>query len=155
MGDVYRARDGRLHRNVAIKVLPDLSAADVDSVARFEREAQTLASLNHPNIAIIHGFEEAPGTGGQGPIRALVLELVDGSTLAERIEHGRLPLDEALPIARQIAEACEAAHAQGIVHRDLKPANIKLRPDGTVKILDFGIAKLVAPVGGDGPSMRP
>jgi serine/threonine-protein kinase len=151
MGYVYRARDGRLNRDVALKVLPDLSAAEADAVARFEREAQTLAALNHPNIATIHGFEEAAVPAGSGPpIRALVLELVEGQTLAERIDRGPLHLDEALPIARQIAEACEAAHAQGIDHRDLKPANIKLRPDGTVKVLDFGIAKLVDPIADSG-----
>src|ERR1041384_7904699 len=133
MGEVYRARDTRLGREVAIKVLPESFANDADRLARFEREAQVLASLNHPNIATIHGLEE----------RALVMELVEGPTLADRIAEGPIPIDEALPIARQIAEALEAAHERGIIHRDLKPANIKLRPDGTVKVLDFGLAKLV------------
>ncbi len=132
MGEVYRARDTRLGREVAIKVLPESFANDADRLARFEREAQVLASLNHPNIATIHGLEE----------RALVMELVEGPTLADRIAEGPIPIDEALPIARQIAEALEAAHERGIIHRDLKPANIKLRPDGTAKVLDFGLAKL-------------
>src|SRR5688500_15685391 len=150
MGDVYRARDTRLSRDVAVKVLPELFAADPDRLARFRREAQVLASLNHPNIAAIYGFEEGPpvddvGAGFSRPVRALVLELVEGPTLADRIAHGPLPLDEALPIARQIAEALEGAHERGIVHRDLKPANIKVRPDGTVKVLDFGLAKAFEP----------
>jgi hypothetical protein len=135
MGEVYLARDTRLHRDVALKVLPDALAADADQIARFKREAQLLASLNHPHIGSIYGFEESEGT------HALVLELVEGPTLADRIAHSPLPLDEALPIARQIVEALEAAHEHGVVHRDLKPANIKLRPDGTVKVLDFGLAK--------------
>ena len=139
MGEVYRARDTRLQRDVALKILPDAFAADTDRLARFEREAQMLASLNHPNIAAIHGLEES------GSVRALVLELVEGNTLADLIAGGRpLPVDEALAIARQIAEALQAAHEQGVVHRDLKPANIKVRPDGTVKVLDFGLAKLAA-----------
>src|SRR5687767_9586921 len=120
MGEVYRARDARLGRDVAVKILPDLFAADADRVARFQREAQMLASLNHPHIAQIYGVEEV------GTQRALVLELVDGPTLADRIAQGAIPLDEALPIARQITEALESAHENGIVHRDLKPANIKL-----------------------------
>ena len=140
MGDVYRARDARLKRDVAIKVLPESFAAHPERLARFQREAEVLASLNHPHIAAIYGLEESDGT------RALVMELVEGETLADRIARGRLPLDEALPIARQIADALEAAHEQGIVHRDLKPANIKVRDDGTVKVLDFGLAKLVDPV---------
>ena len=135
MGEVYHASDTNLRRHVAIKVLPEAFAQDPERLARFEREAQTLASLNHPNIATIHGLEKANG------IRALVMELVDGPTLADRIEQGPIPLDEAVPITRQIAEALEAAHEQGIVHRDLKPSNIKVRPDGTVKVLDFGLAK--------------
>ena len=135
MGIVYRARDLKLQRDVALKVLPDAVALDPDRIARFRREAPVLASLNHPNIAAIYGFDDS------GDVHALVLELVDGQTLAERIAHGPVPLDEALPIARQIAEALEAAHEQSIIHRDLKPANIKLRPDGTVKVLDFGLAK--------------
>jgi serine/threonine-protein kinase len=134
MGEVYRARDTKLNRDVAIKVLLPAVANDPDRLARFSREAQVVASLNHPNIAHIHGLEESDGT------RALVMELVEGPTLADRIGIGPIPLDEALPIAKQIAEALEAAHEQGIIHRDLKPANIKVRPDGTVKVLDFGLA---------------
>ena len=137
MGRVYSARDTKLNRLVAIKVLlPDL-ANDPDRLARFTREAQLLASLNHPHIAQIHGFEHADG------LHALVMELVDGPTLADRIAHGAIPIDEALAIAKQIAGALEAAHAQGIIHRDLKPANIKVRPDATVKVLDFGLAKAI------------
>jgi eukaryotic-like serine/threonine-protein kinase len=135
MGEVCRARDTRLNRDVAIKVLPELFSGDVDRLARFTREAQTLAALNHPNIAAIHGIEEFAGGG------ALVMELVAGEDLSVMIARGPMPLAEALPIARQIADALEAAHEQGIVHRDLKPANIKVRPDGAVKILDFGLAK--------------
>ena len=119
---------------MALKILPEAFANDPERLARFEREATTLASLNHPHIAQIHGFEES------GPIRALVMELVEGEDLAQRIARGAVPLDEALPIAQQIAEALEAAHEVGIVHRDLKPANVKVRPDGTVKVLDFGLA---------------
>ncbi len=142
MGEVYRARDAKLNRDVAIKLLPAVFAADRDRLARFEREAQTLAALNHPNIAQIFGvIEEPPG---------LVMELVEGEDLAARIARGRIPLDEVLPTARQIADALEAAHDQGIVHRDLKPANVKVRPDGTVKVLDFGLAK--ASAGSDGPA---
>ena len=140
MGEVYRARDTTLNRDVALKVLPELVALDRDRLVRLKREAQVLAALNHPNIAAIYGFEESNG------LQALVLELVDGPTLADRIAQGPLPLDEALPVARQIAEAVQAAHEQAIVHRDLKPANIKLRPDGTVKVLDFGLAKALEPV---------
>jgi serine/threonine-protein kinase len=139
MGEVYRARDTRLNRDVAIKILPEAFALDPDRLARFKREAQVLASLNHPNIAAIYGLEKANG------VDALVMELVEGPTLADRIERGPIPLDEALPIAKQIADGLEAAHEQGIVHRDLKPANIKLRPDGTIKILDFGLAKALEP----------
>ena len=138
MGEVYRGHDTRLHRDVALKILPDLFALDPDRLARFKREAQVLASLNHANIASIFGVEESHG------VHALVLELVEGPTLADRIAQGPLSLDEALPSARQIAEALEAAHSQGIIHRDLKPANIKIRPDGTVKVLDFGLAKALA-----------
>jgi hypothetical protein len=141
MGEVYRARDAKLNRDVAIKVLPELFAADPDRLARFEREAQTLAALNHPGIAHIHGLEHAGG------VRALVMELVEGEDLSTIIARGPMPLDEALPIARQIADALEAAHEQGIVHRDLKPANIKVRADGTVKVLDFGLAKAMDPAG--------
>src|SRR5215471_570696 len=136
MGEVYRATDTNLGREVAIKVLPEVFAQDPERVARFEREAKTLASLNHPNIAIIHGLEKSQGSC------ALVMELVDGEDLSQRISRGAIPVDEALPLARQIAEALEAAHEQGIIHRDLKPANIKMRSDGTVKVLDFGLAKL-------------
>src|SRR6516225_7167810 len=139
MGEVYRARDSRLNRDVAIKALPSEVAADPDRLARFEREAQLLASLNHPSIAQIHGVDDSSGTP------ALVMELVEGPTLADRIAKGSIPLDEALPIAKQIAEALEAAHEQGIIHRDLKPANIKVRPDGTVKVLDFGLEKAFDP----------
>jgi Tol biopolymer transport system component len=139
MGVVYRARDTNLNRDVALKVLPDLFASDADRLARFTREAQTLASLNHPNIAHIHGLEESGG------VRALVMELVEGDDLSQRIAQGAIPVDEALPIAKQIAEALDAAHQRGIIHRDLKPANIKLRPDGTVKVLDFGLAKALEP----------
>jgi eukaryotic-like serine/threonine-protein kinase len=135
MGEVYRARDTSLHRDVAIKILPEAFALDPERLARFDREARLLAALNHPHIAQIHGIEQADG------IRALVMELVGGSTLADRIARGPIPLDEALPIARQIAEALEAAHEAGIVHRDLKPSNIKVGEDGTVKVLDFGLAR--------------
>jgi serine/threonine protein kinase len=144
MGEVYRARDTRLNRNVALKVLPELFALDADRLARFKREAQLLAALNHPNISAIYGIEESDG------IQALVLELVDGPTLADRIAQGPVPLDEALPIARQMADALEAAHEQGVIHRDLKPANVKLRPDGMVKVLDFGLAKALE--GGAAPA---
>jgi Tol biopolymer transport system component len=139
MGEVYRARDTKLNRVVALKILPDAFAADADRLMRFRREAQVLASLNHPSIAHLYGFEDA------GSTQALVMELVDGPTLADRIARGPIPLAEALPIARQIAEALEAAHEQGIVHRDLKPANVKVRDDGTVKVLDFGLAKALDP----------
>jgi serine/threonine protein kinase len=145
MGEVYRARDTKLGRDVALKVLPDLFVHDAERLARFRREAHVLASLNHPNIATIYGLEESAGT------LALAMELVEGSTLAERLAQGSglktqgLPLDEALPIAKQIADALDAAHDKGIIHRDLKPANIKLRPDGTVKVLDFGLAKALDP----------
>jgi serine/threonine-protein kinase len=135
MGEVYRARDTELDRDVAIKVLPDELSADAERVARFQREAKTLAALNHPNIAAIYGLENA------GHVAALVLELIDGPTLADRIAAGPIPVGEALTIATQIADALEAAHEQGIIHRDLKPANVKLRSDGTVKVLDFGLAK--------------
>ena len=138
MGQVWQATDTQLNRQVALKILPDAFADDPDRLARFTREAQILASLNHPNIAAIHGIEEAEGT------RALVLELVEGPTLADRIAKGPIPIDEALPIAKQIAEALEAAHEAGVIHRDLKPANIKVRDDGTVKVLDLGLAKALA-----------
>ena len=137
MGHVYRARDTSLDRQVALKVLPAAFALDADRLARFTREAQVLGALNHPHIATLYGLHEADG------LRALVLELVDGSTLADRIGQGAIPVDEAVAIARQIAAAIEAAHEVGVVHRDLKPANIKIRPDGTVKVLDFGLAKTI------------
>ena len=140
MGEVYRATDTNLKRAVAIKVLPESGATDRDRLARFQREAEVLASLNHPNIAAIYRLERSGG------ITALVMELVEGPTLADRIAQGPIPVEEALAIAKQIAEALEAAHEQGIIHRDLKPANIKLRPDGTVKVLDFGLAKALEPV---------
>ncbi len=135
MGDVYRARDTLLGRDVAIKILPDVFTADADRRARFEREARLLAALNHPHIGAIYGFEQRDG------IHGLVLELVEGQTLAERLRAGPLPVREAITIARQIAEALDAAHEKGIVHRDLKPSNIMITPDGVVKVLDFGLAK--------------
>src|SRR5262245_12716859 len=149
MGEVYRARDTKLGRDVAIKVLLESVAGDRGRLARFQREAQVLATLHHPNIAAIYGLE-ASTERATHPATAVVLELVQGPTLADRIAQGPIPLDEALPIARQIAEALEAAHELGIIHRDLKPANIKLRPDGTVKVLDFGLAKIVETAGGSG-----
>ena len=139
MGEVYRAHDTTLDRDIAIKVLPEAFATDPERLARFEREAKVLASLNHPNIAAIYGLEKS----GEAP--ALILELVEGPTLQDRIAQGPIPLVEALPIARQIAEALEAAHERGIIHRDLKPANVKVRDDGTVKVLDFGLAKALEP----------
>jgi serine/threonine-protein kinase len=147
MGQVYRATDTNLKRTVAIKVLPEAVATDPDRLSRFQREAQVLARLNHPNIAQIHGLERSNGT------TALVMELVDGPTLADRIAQGPIPLDEALLIAKQIAAALEAAHEQDIVHRDLKPSNIKVRPDGTVKVLDFGLAKALEPAGAMSPRL--
>jgi eukaryotic-like serine/threonine-protein kinase len=142
MGQVYRATDTTLGRQVAIKILPEAFASDPDRMARFEREAKTLGALNHPHIAAIYGFEKSPG------MHALVMELIEGEDLSQRIARGAIPLDEALPIAKQIADALEAAHEQNIIHRDLKPANIKVRADGTVKVLDFGLAKALAPEGG-------
>src|SRR6187455_2186677 len=139
MGEVYRATDVRLKRQVAIKILPSALAADPDRLARFQREAEVVASLNHPNVAAVYGLEDAAG------VKALVMELVEGPTLADRIAQGAIPIDEALALAKQIAEALEAAHGQGIIHRDLKPANIKVREDGTVKVLDFGLAKAMDP----------
>jgi len=136
MGEVYRARDARLKRDVALKILPESLATDPERLARFQREAEVLASLNHPHIASIYGLEDS------NDAHAIVMELVDGETLAERIARGPIPIDEALPIAKQIAEALEAAHEQGVIHRDLKPSNIKMQPNGTVKVLDFGLAKL-------------
>ena len=157
MGQVWQATDTQLNRDVALKILPDAFAGDPDRLARFKREAQILASLNHPNIAAIYGIEEAePSTGSrQGAVRALVLELVEGPTLADRIAHGAMPIEDALPIARQIAEALEAAHEAGVIHRDLKPANIKVRDDGTVKVLDFGLAKALDPNPQGDPSQSP
>ncbi|HET7697119.1 MAG TPA: serine/threonine-protein kinase, partial [Vicinamibacterales bacterium] len=131
MGEVYRARDPRLNRDVALKVLPDLFALDPERLTRFTREAQALASLNHPNVAHVYGVED----------RALVMELIEGEDLAQRLARGAIAVDEAVPLALQIAAGLEAAHERGIVHRDLKPGNIRLTPDGTVKILDFGLAK--------------
>ena len=139
MGEVYRARDTKLDRDVALKVLPAAFTSDPDRLARFEREAKVLASLNHPNIGSIYGLEDADGQ------KALVLELIEGPTLADRIKEGPIPIDEAVPIAKQIAEALEAAHEQGVIHRDLKPANVKVKDDGTVKVLDFGLAKAFQP----------
>lgn len=138
MGEVYRAKDQRLGRDVAIKVLPEEFARDADRVARFQREAKLLASLNHPNIAAIHGLEESDGT------HFLVLELIEGDTLADRLKHGAIPVEQSPKLALQIAEALEAAHERGVIHRDLKPANIKVTPDGKVKVLDFGLAKAFA-----------
>ena len=143
MGEVYQVRDNTLDRDVALKVLPEAFTSDPDRLARFEREAKVLASLNHPNIGSIYGLEDAEG------VRALVLELVEGPTLADRIKQGPIPLDEALPIAKQIAEALEAAHERGVIHRDLRPANVKVKADGTVKVLDFGLAKAFQPDAGD------
>ena len=149
MGQVWQATDTQLGRQVALKILPDAFADDPERLARFQREAQVLASLNHPGIAAIHGIEETDGT------RALVLELVDGPTLADRIAAGPIPLDETLSIAKQIAEALEAAHEAGVIHRDLKPANIKVRQDGTVKVLDFGLAKALDTTPEGDPSQSP
>ena len=145
MGQVYLARDARLDRNVALKVLPPALTVDADRLFRFKREALVLASLNHPNIAAIYGLEEGRPSDSEVPDEALVLELVEGPTLAERIARGPLPLEEARAIAIQITGALEAAHERGIVHRDLKPANVKIRPDGTVKVLDFGLARAWEP----------
>ncbi len=149
MGQVYQATDTKLNRQVALKILPEAFASDPDRLARFQREAQVIASLNHPNVAQIHSLEESEGT------RALVLELVEGPTLADRISQGPIPLDEALPIAQQIAEALEAAHEAGVIHRDLKPANIKMREDGTLKVLDFGLAKALDTTPQGDPSQSP
>ena len=149
MGQVYQATDTKLNRQVALKILPEAFASDPDRLARFQREAQVLASLNHPGIAAIYGLEESDGA------RALVLELVEGPTLADRISQGPIPVDEALPIAKQIAEALEAAHEAGVIHRDLKPANIKVRQDGTVKVLDFGLAKALDTTPEGDPSQSP
>src|SRR6266568_697709 len=139
MGEVYRAHDTKLNRDVALKVLPVAFAANVERLVRFRREAQVLASLDHPGIAAIYGLEESEG------VLALVMELVEGPTLAERIAQGPMPLEDALPVGRQIAEALEYAHERGVVHRDLKPANIKITGEGTAKVLDFGLAKALDP----------
>jgi len=149
MGQVYQATDTKHNRQVALKILPEAFASDPDRLARFQREAHVLASLNHPNIAAIYGLEEADDA------RPLVLELVEGPTLADRIAQGPIPVDEALPIAKQIAEALEAAHEAGVIHRDLKPANIKVKDDGTVKVLDFGLAKALDPTPVGDPSQSP
>src|SRR6202165_3074296 len=150
MGEVYQARDTKLGRDVAIKVLPEAFAHDPDRLSRFQREAKMLASLNHPNIATIHGLEQS------GDTSYLVMELVSGETLAERVKAGPLGIEEALKIAVQIAEALEAAHEKSIIHRDLKPANVKVTPDGKVKVLDFGLAKAFAGDGADDdPSNSP
>src|ERR1700686_1144667 len=147
MGEVYRAHDTKLARDVAIKVLPEAFAHDPERLSRFQREAKMLAALNHPNIAMIYGLEQSNGTS------YLVMELVSGETLADRVKReGRLPVEDALAICKQIAEALEAAHEKGIIHRDLKPANVKLTPEGKVKVLDFGLAKAFA---GDGATEDP
>jgi serine/threonine protein kinase len=135
MGEVYRARDTKLKREVAIKTLPEEFSRDPERLARFQREAEALAVLNHPNIAHVYGLEESPNT------RCIVMELVEGETLQQRLTRGAIPVEEALQIAKQIAEALEAAHERGIIHRDLKPGNIMLTADGKVKVLDFGLAK--------------
>ncbi|HXH28315.1 MAG TPA: serine/threonine-protein kinase, partial [Candidatus Polarisedimenticolia bacterium] len=151
MGEVFRARDMRLGREVAIKMLPEAFAADPERLARLEREARLLASLNHPGIAHLYGFETAALEDGRGA-NFLVMELAEGEDLAERLERGAIPVEESLAIARQLAAALEEAHERGIVHRDLKPANVKIGPDGTVKILDFGLAKAYAGDAGGGAS---
>src|SRR5262245_8628852 len=146
MGEVYRAHDTKLKRQIAIKVLPVSMSADPDRLQRFQREAEVLACLNHPHIATVYGLEHVDG------VQALVMELVEGEDLAQRLTRGPRPLDEALRLGKQIAEALEAAHERGIIHRDLKPANIKVRPDGSVKVLDFGLAKAIEPAGTSGVS---
>src|SRR5262245_58836243 len=150
MGVVFRARDSKLLRDVALKVLPDHFADDPDRLSRLQREAQVLASLNHPNLAHVYGLEQAGGS------ECIAMEFVEGETLEERLKHGALPLHDAVEIAKQLADGLAAAHERGIVHRDLKPANIKLGPNGAVKILDFGLAKAFAgPKAGSGGSMMP
>jgi serine/threonine-protein kinase len=153
MGDVYRARDTRLGRDIALKALPAAFTDDPERLARFEREARVLAAMNHPNIATIYGIEESPAPG-EGPVRALVMELVEGTTLAERLAHGPVSVREALAIAKQIADALEAAHEKGVVHRDLKPANVMLTPAGVAKVLDFGIAKVAVAASAGGAAAR-
>jgi serine/threonine protein kinase len=154
MGEVYRATDTKLDREVAIKVLPGELALDRERLARFEREAKLLASLNHPNIAHVYGFESATLEDGSAT-HFLAMELVEGEDLAERLRRGSIPVDEALAIAMQIAEALEQAHEHGIVHRDLKPANVKITPDGRAKVLDFGLAKAYAGEAASGSSSSP
>jgi serine/threonine-protein kinase len=154
MGVVWKAVDTTLDRGVAIKILPDSFAEDAERLVRFEREAKLLASLNHPNIATIHGLQQHPSTSsGRGGVRFLVMELVDGQDLAQRLSTGAMPMEDALPVAAQLAEALECAHEQGVIHRDLKPANIKLTPDSKVKVLDFGLAKAIEPPRGVSDSM--
>jgi eukaryotic-like serine/threonine-protein kinase len=159
MGEVYRSRDTKLKREVAIKVLPAEFSRDPERLRRFRREAELLATLNHPHVAQIYGVEEIPSSTGSAHADeafCLVLELVEGETLSDRLAHGAIPVDESLEIARQIAEALEAAHGRDIVHRDLKPANIKITPDGHVKVLDFGLAKPIGPDASDvGMSQSP
>ena len=151
MGEVYRARDTTLDREVALKILPASFASDPERLMRFEREARTLAALNHPHIAQLYGVEATAGASADhGFSRAIIMELVDGEDLAQRIARSAIPTDEALPISRQIAEALEAAHQAGIIHRDLKPANIKVRPDGTVKVWISASRRLACP-----PKRRP
>ena len=149
MGEVWRARDTKLGREVAIKTLPEEFARDADRLARFEREAKLLASLNHPNIAAIYGLEEHAGT------HFLVLELIEGDTLGDRLNRGAIPLEDSLKLALQMADALEAAHDKGVIHRDLKPANIKVTPEGQLKVLDFGLAKALASDGDVGLSNSP
>jgi eukaryotic-like serine/threonine-protein kinase len=142
MGEVYRARDTKLGREVAVKVLPEALASDGDRVARFEREAKVLAALNHPHIAALYGMEQSdPSTGSGQTVIFLAMELVEGETLAERLQRDAMPVEEVLKVALQMAEAIEAAHEKGVVHRDLKPANVKIGADDRVKVLDFGLAK--------------
>ena len=156
MGEVYRARDGKLRRDVAVKIPPPAFAADPDRLARFQREAELLAVLNHPNIAAVYGLEESSASTAGPATLAIVMELVEGETLGDRIARGPIELDEAAAIARQIADALEAAHERGVVHRDLKPANIKVTTGGTVKVLDFGLAKMTdTDSSGGGLAMSP
>ena len=152
MGEVYRARDPRLAREVAVKVLPEEFFEGEERRQRFEREARLLAALNHPGIAAIYSFEEISSSSSSSTRHLLVMELVEGEDLGQRLASGPLPLEESLSIARQIAEALEAAHEKGIVHRDLKPANVKVTPEGRVKLLDFGLAKIFEPEGGPSKS---
>jgi len=140
MGEVYRATDTKLGREVALKLLPEAFASDPERIARFEREARLLASVNHPAIAHLYGFEKATLDAG-GEVHFIAMELVEGEDLAERLKSGAIPVDESLAIAKQVAEALEEAHEKGIIHRDLKPGNVKVTPDGKVKVLDFGLAK--------------